>query len=323
MFIYSPATFNGTIADFYARYVVPSLPSLEIVAHCHRLLMDYCRTDAPIFIVRQVKPLERGAIYVTNTGAKLKASDNSPAWWLHAMMREERTFTPATFEQAILTMPTHIFQVKKHVKQTINDFGWHIAHAYNAKNGDTNYRAWDRDELARRFIKNIHPYNCFYIAKSAWQLYGGNPTIVAFFAERYAERYGAIWNEFRAFVQGNTLATHIPAGEILYSYGSQTSVRIAASHEIALRVSVVSPSVEYEAGQLTFKAKQLEPLRWDESFRISTPIHTFQMTKAEFYRVFDNEVGSLTYQLKGTYSYSKPPSKALQFLIATQANSAV
>ncbi len=309
MFIHSPVTFNGTIADFYARYVVPNLPSPEIVAHYHRLLMDYCRTDAPIFIVRQVKPLERGAIYVTNTGTKLKASDNSPAWWLHAMMCEERTFTPDAFEQAILTMPTHIFQIKKHVKQTINDFGWHIAHAYNAKNGDINYRAWDRDELARRFIKNIHPCNCFYIAKPAWQIYGGNPAIIAFFAERYAERYGAIWNEFRAFMHGDTLATHIPVGEIPYSYESQTSVRIAASHEIALRVSVVSPSVEYDAGQLTFKAKQLEPLRWDESFRISTPTHTFQMTKAEFYRVFDNVVGSLSYQLKGTYSYSRPPSR--------------
>lgn len=319
MFVHAPAAFSGSIEDFFEQYVVPNLPSTAIVAHYHNRLMEYCRLQDPIFVVRQIQPLERGTIYVTNTGSKLKASDNSPAWWLHAMMREERTFTPNTFEQAILTMPTHIFQVKKHTKQTINDFGWHVAHIYNAKNGDTNYRAWDRNELIRRFIRNIHPCNCFYIAKTAWQSYGGDPAIIAFFAERYAARYGMVWNEFRALAQGEAFTNRASLGGILYTYGAQQPRDTPKGREATIDRShapIMLPTIVYEAKRLTFKAAEIEPLLRDESFRIVTPLGIFQMTKEEFYRDFDNVAKSASYRDRGSYNYSALSAKALWYRIA-------
>jgi len=115
-----------------------------------------------------------------------------------------------------------------------------------------------------------------------------------------------IWDEFRAFVHGDTLTTHIPAGEILYNYGLQASAYVAASYGTVPQVSFVSPLVGYEAGQRTFSQRD-RTLQWDDSFRIITFTHIFQTTKAEFYRAFDNVVGSPSYELKGTYSYSTPP----------------
>jgi len=47
-----------------------------------------------------------------------------------------------------------------------------------------------------------------------------------------------------------------------------------------------SRPVTYEFSRLGFKADVIEPLRDRDSFRVVTPVGTFQMTKAEFYRDF-------------------------------------
>jgi hypothetical protein len=50
-------------------------------------------------------------------------------------------------------------------------------------------------------------------------------------------------------------------------------------------------------------------------FRIETPEGVFQMSKAEFRRVFANVAASASYRDNGLYHYPKTPEKALQFLV--------
>ena len=71
---------------------------------------------------------------------------------------------------------------------------------------------------------------------------------------------------------------------------------------------------EYEATRLLFRAKVIEELNDSDLFRIHTPQGTFAMTKADFYRVFSNVVGTKSYKERGIYHYPTIPFKALQFL---------
>ena len=73
------------------------------------------------------------------------------------------------------------------------------------------------------------------------------------------------------------------------------------------------PQASYEFYRLGFKADVIEPLAWSEPFRIITPDGTFQMTKAEFYRTFENVVQSRSYRDHGIYHYPSVPKKAEQF----------
>lgn len=75
--------------------------------------------------------------------------------------------------------------------------------------------------------------------------------------------------------------------------------------------------VEYSFSRLCFRADVIEPLNDDDIFAIHTPDGTFQMTKADFYRVFPNVVASKSYRDSGIYHMSHPPRKALQFLTGT------
>lgn len=74
---------------------------------------------------------------------------------------------------------------------------------------------------------------------------------------------------------------------------------------------------QYEATRLLFKASVIEPLNDSDVFMVKTPEGTFRMTKADFYRVFDNVVKSLSYKEKGIYHYSRTPEKAKIFLNQT------
>ena len=74
--------------------------------------------------------------------------------------------------------------------------------------------------------------------------------------------------------------------------------------------------VSYDFSRLCFKADVIEPLRDKDSFRVVTPVGTFQMTKREFYQDFANVVRSRSYQEGGIYHYPTVPQKALKYLVA-------
>ncbi len=73
---------------------------------------------------------------------------------------------------------------------------------------------------------------------------------------------------------------------------------------------------QYSAARLTFKRDEIEPLDWDDLIRIhvTNEGQTYEMTKKDFYNVFDNVVRSKSYRIYGNYNYHPTPSKAFQFL---------
>jgi hypothetical protein len=76
------------------------------------------------------------------------------------------------------------------------------------------------------------------------------------------------------------------------------------------------PSATYAFRRLGFRADVIEPLAAQEHFRIETPDGTFQMSKADFRRVFANVVKSSSYRDDGLYHYPTPPAKALPFRVS-------
>lgn len=74
-------------------------------------------------------------------------------------------------------------------------------------------------------------------------------------------------------------------------------------------------AVTYAFYRLGFRADVIEPLRDQDVFRVDTPGGSYQMSKAEFYRVFANVVASASYKEGGLYHYPAPPGKAAQFLV--------
>lgn len=53
-----------------------------------------------------------------------------------------------------------------------------------------------------------------------------------------------------------------------------------------------------------------------DAFRVITPIGTFQMTKADFYREFQNVAQSKSYREGGIYHYPKLPARAERYRIS-------
>ena len=126
-----------------------------------------------------VSGLERGQTLRTEYGVQLRATDNSPAWWIHYQLftGQFRQFTP--FSSFLEAVPCHMFQVR--LQENINQAGWHVAHIFDAKDRNVTFNRWDRNELVRRTARNIHPCNYFYIPKTDWQRHGGDPAVIAFF----------------------------------------------------------------------------------------------------------------------------------------------
>jgi hypothetical protein len=71
----------------------------------------------------------------------------------------------------------------------------------------------------------------------------------------------------------------------------------------------------YKFSRLCFKRDVIEALGPTDTFRVETPVGTFQMTKADFYRVFPNVVQSRSYLSDGIYHYRKLPGRAEEFRV--------
>jgi hypothetical protein len=92
--------------------------------------------------------------------------------------------------------------------------------------------------------------------------------------------------------------------------------RLAPGNVAAVGSGRPDPVETYKFSRLCFKRGVIEALGPQESFRVETPVGKFQMTKADFYRVFPNVVKSRSYTEDGIYHYRKLPSQAEEFRIA-------
>jgi hypothetical protein len=302
----APLAFNGTLQELFTGYIEPNLPSCAEVEHLHTSILNYCRQPNPVFVVRYVRGVERGIAYTTASGNRIKPSDNAPAWWMHFVAFN------GIRDVDLGQMPTHMFEIGRCLPTQISAAGWHVAHILNAKDRNTDWINWSRAELVRRFIRNVHPCNAFYVPKPQWRRYGGDPGVISFFASVYAKRYASVWEEFLEVAGGVQPPPVAPVRYVSAAVsGSSPSHRNAADGD-----TTASPdaTVSYRYSRLCFKAKVIEPLAMHDTFEVVTLEGTFRMTKAEFYRDFANVVRSKSYLVGGIYHYRSPPLVALKFL---------
>ena len=313
----SPETFTGTLDDLCERFILPNLPSSQVVDAWHNLLVEYVALRNPLLLIRYMRGTERGAIYRTKEDRPFKATDNAPAWWFHFALFQELVPSVGDFASLVPTIPTHIFEIASQLPVNINKAGWHVAHVFDVKTGDTNYHDWRLRELVSRFLRNVHPCNYFIVPKVDWQKWGGEERVIGYFAQLHKERYPNVWSEFVKLSQGDIGRIPRVSGPISYQYEpavSSDSSRSSIGSKTSRPKNGDSQSPRYRASRLTFKADVIEALEPSQTFEVETPDGVFEMTKEDFYRVFPNVVESRSYREGRLYNYSKPPSAALQFL---------
>jgi hypothetical protein len=305
-----PPCFDGELQELYERFVEPNLPPVDEVAYQHQLLVDYCRQPEPLFIVRHVRGTERRVISTTSSGHRFKPSDNAPAWWMHFLAFN------GIRDVDLSQMPTHMFDVARVLPTHISAAGWHVAHIFNARDGNTDWKNWSREGLTRRFIRNVHPCNYSFIPKSDWRRYGAHPGVIAFLASAHERRYGAVWKEFLKLAGGDPLGLVSPPR---YVYSAATrSIRTSRVKRTPVAAEAIpGVAVSYKYGRICFKANEIEPLEMDDVFRVVTPAGTFQMTKGDFYRDFPKVVLTRSYQIGRIYNRDPPPAQAMKYRLAT------
>jgi hypothetical protein len=212
-----PARYDGRFSKFYERYVEPNLPSAGRVRAFDALLRQHLSDEDPVHVVRYVRGQTRGTICRTTDGWRVLPTDNAPVWWSHALLHSGAVL-PEDAAALFGAMPDHFFKVARF--QTLNQAGYHAAHILAAKNGDTNWRSWTRDEVARRMLVNIHPCNVFLVAKPEWTRNGGRSEIIAWVTKAYLQRYGATMERFLADGAPNAAPISEPADDPVYCYGA-------------------------------------------------------------------------------------------------------
>ena len=186
--------FEATFERFVRDQLDPLLPSERAIRMFHRELTGYVTEVDALFATRCVKGQVRGRIVRTHDGTRLLPSDNSPAWWWHMKMFHRVAVSRDNFAEFVRTTPTHFHDVAKY--GTVNAAGWHVAHILDAKDGNVDWQSWTRADAARRFVRNVHPLNLFYVPRDEWTRVGGDPELIGYVASVYATRWPKVWAEF-------------------------------------------------------------------------------------------------------------------------------
>jgi len=316
----SPGSFDGRFVDLLEQYILPNLPTPQAVEAFHHQLAEYAARPDALYLVRAVSRTERGKIYEARNRVRFKATDNAPAWWVHAALAQDYRIAPDAFADVIATIPTHLFQVAATCAPTANEAGWHIAHIFDVGDRNTDYHNWSRPDVLGRFVRNIHPCNYVLLPKPEWQRWGADARVIGCSGAMYAERYGAVWKDFLRLSRALGGKLTRVTGDVVYSYQAMATVE-QPPPEKPRRVATnprprdAGQPAEYRASRLSFKRDVIEPLGDNEWFRVVTPVGTFAMTKAQFYDAFPNVVRSGSYKAAGLYHYPTVPRIAEQFRI--------
>jgi hypothetical protein len=199
----APLVYHGTISDFVGRYLDPMLPEAAVVEAFHKALVAYVRRSDAVHLVRGVTGTPRRSTLRTAAGLALRPTDNSPAWWWHALLFAGTEVTESDMGGLVSRTPAHVHDMDR--RRTLNQARWHAAHILNAKDRDTAWWTWSRATVVRRFVRSIHPCNVFYVPLTDWPRVGADPRLIAAAAAHLRRRYASVWDDF------STLA-HAPAG---------------------------------------------------------------------------------------------------------------
>lgn len=326
----APLEFDGSLEKLHSEHLGPVALDATVVRDFHEALKRILAFPRPLFLLRSVRGTERRERSLAADGFSFVATDNAPAWWTYGALAAGHRIAPSSTREVFETIPCHMFDVAKRSAPTPAGSGWHIAHIFDVKDRDTDFARWGREELTRRFIRNIHPVNYFILPKTDWQRWGGDARVVAYMAARHAERYGEVWREFLHLAGVDDRGLERANGDVRITISGDSAapiVRVARDKGAVGRASVPRPAppsrptqhlgelaLKYRATRLHFKRDLIEPLALDERFAVETPGGTFSLTKREFYDVFPNVVESRSYRENGGYHFPQPPKKALQFL---------
>lgn len=313
----SPEAFDGSLEEFFVRVIEPTLLPVEQVLDFHNALARYVNAPSPLFLLRAISATERRSDYQAGEGQTFRATDNAPAWWVYGTLSAGHRIDPECVDAVIRSIPCHMFDVPGASASVPAGFGWHIAHILNVNNRDADFGAWGKKELVRRFMRNVHPANYFLLPKQDWQRLGNDSDIVDFMARVYQDRYASIWPEFAELAGFDRPLSRVSAAGIVVRFGVKHPVDQVQAAATAATPSVDaergSVAVSYRASRLWFKRDIIEPLAAGDRFRIETPIGDFEMTKADFHRVFPNVIASRSYREGGNYHWPSPPASADQF----------
>jgi len=197
----APAAFDGSRSAYIARVLEPMLPGADVVEAFHRSLVAYLANPEAVLLIRAVPRVERGTTPQTADGSRIRWTDNAPAWWWHALLFNGLLPDPDRLARLLADTPCEWKAVVG--RGTLNDAGWHAAHLLDVKDGDTDWRSWSRRSAVRRFVRNVHPCNVFYVPLADWQRVGADRALIASVAARYRGRYAAIWSEFIELAAGD------------------------------------------------------------------------------------------------------------------------
>lgn len=153
-----------------------------------------------------------------------------------------------------------------------------------------------------------HPLNFLRGGRSLSSVMSRNRKLWTEFRERYGEQFTKVGEYFRSKeseVELVSILEHLP--------GLDPDSR-DASFAQQRRGECTNGVAAYSASRLLFRAGIIEPLNPTDRIRIETRDGVFEMTKADFYRVFPNVVRSESYRVSGVYHYARTPEKAYQFL---------
>lgn len=195
----APEAFSGTAGELL-DLMAPLLPSPETVARLHRAMVHHVEQDDPLFVLRAVRDLVRRETVRTAGGLRIRAGDNSPPWALHALAVRDMIPEDTDLEAILDSLPCHFHDVPR--IQHCNAAGWHLAHLIDVKDGETDWRRWDRRELTRRLVRNLHPCNAFFVPKTDWQRVGADPALHAAVAWHFRQRHRRVWAEFLSLAGG-------------------------------------------------------------------------------------------------------------------------
>jgi hypothetical protein len=265
MILQAPDSFDGSLNDLYLNFVSKILPDPNVVAHIHIRLKEYCSNPNAVFLIRYVRSTVRRQIYHTRFGDRFKATDNSPAWWIAGQLIKGWKPSADEFATALAIAPSHMFDIKDASDRVLNRFGWHIAHFYNVKDRQTEYQLWSRQELIRRFLRNIHPCNQFYLPLNDWAQYGEKIPVKSFFAQVYANRYGEVWREYLQLIAQESIPYDPTASSFRYVISSKRpKTEIRQPRRIRLKTEHVTQSntmvEEIDWGQLRSQRDMMRQL---------------------------------------------------------------
>jgi hypothetical protein len=288
-----PFQFDGKFSDFFELYVEPNLPPPERIKAFDALLRQHLSTNNPIHVTRYVRGQVRGTICQTIDGSRILPTDNAPVWWLHAFLLSDSPM-PTDPEALFSGLPYHFHQAARF--QTLNQAGFHAAHIIPAKNRDTDWQSWSRNEIARRMLVNLHPCNMFLVAKQEWGRNGGCPDFIAWVVDAYRRRYGETMDRFLADCGPDGFFRQ-PAGDPDYSYGAGTTTDgVIQTERPLIKKDLVGRgvSLEISANGSRYLLPHDDLVAWARE-------HTTALKTASWIE-------------RGVYSWPRPSAAMLEFL---------